>query len=60
MIKKRAKMNGKTDIPALASIIAGCDLFITGDSGPMHITAEEVIAAAEKAASFSKNPTSGV
>jgi len=32
-------MAGKTTIPQLCSHIAGLDLFITGDSGPMHIAA---------------------
>ncbi|WP_201354018.1 lipopolysaccharide heptosyltransferase II [Hydrogenimonas urashimensis] len=30
---------GKTTIPELCSAIGGLDLFITGDSGPMHIAA---------------------
>ena len=30
---------GKTTIPQLCGLIGGVDLFITGDSGPMHIAA---------------------
>jgi heptosyltransferase-2 len=30
---------GKTSIPELCKKIAGLDLFITGDSGPMHVAA---------------------
>ena len=32
-------MSNKTSISELASQIKGLDLFITGDSGPMHIAA---------------------
>lgn len=30
---------GKTDIKELCSLIGGCSLFITNDSGPMHVAA---------------------
>ncbi len=30
---------GKTDIKELCSLIGGCSLFITNDSGPMHVSA---------------------
>ena len=30
---------GKTTIPELCSAIGGLDLFLTGDSGPMHVAA---------------------
>ncbi|MCF6201576.1 MAG: lipopolysaccharide heptosyltransferase II [Hydrogenimonas sp.] len=44
VLKKRGVENisnlaGKTDIAQLCSLIGGLDLFITGDSGPMHIAA---------------------
>jgi len=44
MVRKKGVENvtnlaGKTTIPELCSLIAGLDLFITGDSGPMHIAA---------------------
>ncbi len=44
MIKNRGVGNvtnlaGKTTIPQLCSAISGLDLFITGDSGPMHVAA---------------------
>lgn len=44
MVRERGVENvenlaGKTSIPELCSLIAGLDLFITGDSGPMHIAA---------------------
>ena len=44
MIRKNGINNltnlvGKTSIAKLVSFIAGLDLFITGDSGPMHIAA---------------------
>jgi len=44
MIKEKGVENirnlaGRTSIPELCSKIAGLDLFITGDSGPMHIAA---------------------
>ena len=44
MIKNRGVGNvtnlaGKTTIPQLCSAIGGLDLFITGDSGPMHVAA---------------------
>jgi len=32
-------LSGKTSIEELVSIVSGLDLFITGDSGPMHIAA---------------------
>lgn len=32
-------LTGKTDLSSLVSIIKSCDLFITNDSGPMHIAA---------------------
>ncbi|BDY13440.1 lipopolysaccharide heptosyltransferase II [Hydrogenimonas cancrithermarum] len=38
-IKNVTNLAGKTTIPELCSTIAGLDLFITGDSGPMHVAA---------------------
>ena len=38
-VKNVTNLAGKTTIPELCSTIAGLDLFITGDSGPMHIAA---------------------
>jgi len=38
-IKNVINLAGKTSIAKLVSHIAGLDLFITGDSGPMHIAA---------------------
>lgn len=38
-IKNITNLAGKTSIAKLISFIAGLDLFITGDSGPMHIAA---------------------
>ncbi|ADV46672.1 glycosyltransferase family 9 protein [Nitratifractor salsuginis] len=38
-VKNLENLAGKTTIPRLCSQIAGLDLFITGDSGPMHIAA---------------------
>ncbi len=38
-IKNVTNLAGKTTIPELCSTIGGLDLFITGDSGPMHIAA---------------------
>lgn len=32
-------MAGKTSVPELCSMIAGLDMFITNDSGPMHVAA---------------------
>lgn len=32
-------MAGKTSVPELCSMIAGLDIFITNDSGPMHVAA---------------------
>ena len=30
-------LSGKTSLPELASVLASCDLLVTGDTGPMHI-----------------------
>ena len=30
-------LSGKTSLPELASVLAACDLLVTGDTGPMHI-----------------------
>jgi len=38
-INNLTNLAGKTSIPELCSRLAGLDLFITGDSGPMHIAA---------------------
>ncbi len=38
-IKNYSNLAGKTTIPELISKVAGLDLFITNDSGPMHIAA---------------------
>jgi heptosyltransferase-2 len=38
-IKNVTNLAGKTTIPQLCSTIGGLDLFITGDSGPMHVAA---------------------
>ncbi len=38
-IHKVRNLAGKTTIPQLCSAIGGLDLFLTGDSGPMHIAA---------------------
>ncbi len=38
-VKNVTNMAGKTTIPQLCGLIGGLDLFITGDSGPMHIAA---------------------
>jgi len=38
-INNLTNLAGKTSIAELVSFIAGLDLFITGDSGPMHIAA---------------------
>ena len=32
-----ADLSGKTTLPELASVLASCDLLVTGDTGPMHI-----------------------
>ncbi|MCO4782470.1 MAG: lipopolysaccharide heptosyltransferase II [Candidatus Cloacimonetes bacterium] len=42
-VKNYTNIAGKTKIPELISKIGGLDLFITGDSGPMHVaTAYEI------------------
>ena len=38
-VENVTNLAGKTTIPELCSAIGGLDLFITGDSGPMHIAA---------------------
>ena len=38
-VKNVINLSGKTTIPQLCSAIGGLDLFITGDSGPMHVAA---------------------
>ncbi len=38
-VKNYTNLAGKTDIQQLCSHIGGCSLFITNDSGPMHIAA---------------------
>jgi len=38
-VKNYINLAGKTNIQELCSNIAGCSLFITNDSGPMHIAA---------------------
>lgn len=38
-IKNYKNIAGKTSIQELCSNIAGCELFITNDSGPMHVAA---------------------
>jgi heptosyltransferase-2 len=38
-IENVTNLAGRTSIPELCGTIAGLDLFITGDSGPMHIAA---------------------
>ncbi|WP_456382676.1 lipopolysaccharide heptosyltransferase II [Hydrogenimonas sp.] len=38
-VENVVNLAGETSIPELCSAIAGLDLFITGDSGPMHIAA---------------------
>ncbi len=38
-VKRVTNLAGKTTIPELCSAIGGLDLFLTGDSGPMHIAA---------------------
>ncbi|MEA1892986.1 MAG: lipopolysaccharide heptosyltransferase II [Campylobacterota bacterium] len=38
-IKNYTNIAGKTDIQELCAKIAGCSLFITNDSGPMHVAA---------------------
>ena len=30
-------LSGKTTLPELASVLASCDLLVTGDTGPMHL-----------------------
>lgn len=32
-------MGGRTDLPMLAAALAGCDILVTNDSGPMHLAA---------------------
>ena len=32
-------LTGKTDLPSLMGLLSRCDLFITNDSGPMHLAA---------------------
>lgn len=38
-IKNYTNLAGKTDIQELCATIAGCSLFLTNDSGPMHVAA---------------------
>ncbi|MFA5461748.1 MAG: lipopolysaccharide heptosyltransferase II [Sulfurimonas sp.] len=38
-ITNYVNLAGKTDIRELCSLIGGCSLFITNDSGPMHVAA---------------------
>jgi len=38
-IQNVSNLAGKTTIPELCSAIGGLDLFLTGDSGPMHVAA---------------------
>ncbi len=38
-ITNAVNLAGQTTIPELCSTIGGCELFVTGDSGPMHIAA---------------------
>jgi len=38
-IENVSNLAGKTTIPELCSAIGGLDLFLTGDSGPMHVAA---------------------
>lgn len=38
-VKNYTNLAGKTNIKELCSNIAGCSLFITNDSGPMHVAA---------------------
>lgn len=38
-VKQYTNLAGKTSIKELCSHIGGCDLFLTNDSGPMHIAA---------------------
>ena len=38
-VKNYTNLAGKTDIEQLCSYIGGCSLFVTNDSGPMHIAA---------------------
>ncbi len=38
-VENVTNLAGKTTIPELCGLIGGLDLFITGDSGPMHIAA---------------------
>ncbi len=38
-VKNIRNLAGQTSIPELCSAIGGVDLFLTGDSGPMHIAA---------------------
>lgn len=38
-IKNYKNLAGKTNIKELCSLIGGCSLFVTNDSGPMHVAA---------------------
>ena len=40
-VKNITNLAGKTTIPELCSAIGGLNLFLTGDSGPMHIAAAD-------------------
>lgn len=38
-VKNYTNLAGKTNIKELCSLIGGCSLFVTNDSGPMHVAA---------------------
>ncbi|MGE4396641.1 MAG: lipopolysaccharide heptosyltransferase II [Sulfurimonas sp.] len=38
-IKNYTNLAGKTNIKELCSLVGGCSLFVTNDSGPMHVAA---------------------
>lgn len=38
-VSNYTNLAGKTDIKELCSLIGGCSLFVTNDSGPMHVAA---------------------
>lgn len=39
LVANYTNLAGKTDIKELCSLIGGCSLFVTNDSGPMHVAA---------------------